>query len=596
MRWLSVLSVLTAVSPGLAIPSAFESTWHNVTVKHAWDAPPTKWDLLGHPPANATIDLRIALKSSDDGALVDELYKMSDPHNPKYGAHLSKEEVAKLVAPHPRTLELVKSWLDYHRVNPAAVSTTHGGNWLTILKIPVRQANTLLSASYKLYRNEETKKIIMRTTHYSLPTVLSEHVQTVAPTTYFGTPRAFLQTQKLHRTFPKGDLEMRNALAYGSTPASCSNTITPTCLRALYNTLEYVPSATESNQLGITGYLDQFASYQDLTEFMIQFRPDAVHANFTVEQINGGGNNQSNPGSEADLDVQYGGAMSFPTPNTFYSTDGSPPFIPDSNITLNSNEPYLNWLNFILEQETIPQTISTLYGDHEQTVPPDYARSVCGLFAMVGLRGVSLLFGSGDNGVGAGSCLTNDGTNRTQFIPFFPASCPFVTTVGGTTGVGPEIAANSSGGGFSNYFPRPRYQESAVSSYLAHIDGQYSGLFNSSGRAYPDISAQALNFQIVFNGQVGGISGTSCSTPTAAGIISLLNDFRISQCQPPLGFLNPLLYTSASKGFNAITSGSNPGCGTQGFSAMAGWNPVTGLGTPDFLKLKGILSQLRYGC
>jgi hypothetical protein len=61
---------------------------------------------------------------------------------------------------------------------------------------------------------------------------------------------------------------------------------------------------------------------------------------------------------------------------------------------------------------------------------------------------------------------------------------------------------------------------------------------------------------------------------TAAGIISLLNDFRISQCEPPLGFLNPLLYLSASKGFNAITSGSNPGCGTPGFSAMAGWNPV----------------------
>jgi tripeptidyl-peptidase I len=115
--------------------------------------------------------------------------------------------------------------------------------------------------------------------------------------------------------------------------------------------------------------------------------------------------------------------MTFPTPNIFYSTGGSPPFIPDSNITSNTNEPYLDWLNFILEQETIPQTISTSYGDHEQTVPPDYARSVCGLFALVGLRGVSLLFGSGDDGVGAGSCLTNDGTNRTQFIPSFPASC-----------------------------------------------------------------------------------------------------------------------------------------------------------------------------
>ena len=101
-----------------------------------------------------------------------------------------------------------------------------------------------------------------------------------------------------------------------------------------------------------------------------------------------------------------------------------------------------------------------------------------------------------------------------------------------------------------------------------------------------------MNYQIVLDGAVEGVDGTSCAAPvcldlpyifpsvrlnlsqTAAGVISLLNDFRISNGKPPLGFLNPLLYTSASEGFNEITSGSNPGCGTQGFEAMAGWNPV----------------------
>jgi hypothetical protein len=54
---------------------------------------------------------------------------------------------------------------------------------------------------------------------------------------------------------------------------------------------------------------------------------------------------------------------------------------------------------------------------------------------------------------------------------------PFVTAVGGTTGVNPEVAASLSGGGFSNYFTRPSYQDVAVSSYLTRIDGQYAGLF-----------------------------------------------------------------------------------------------------------------------
>lgn len=61
---------------------------------------------------------------------------------------------------------------------------------------------------------------------------------------------------------------------------------------------------------------------------------------------------------------------------------------------------------------------------------------------------------------------------------------------------------------------------------------------------------------------------------TVAGVISLLNDFRIANGKSPLGFLNPTLYSTGIAGFNDITSGSNPGCGTSGFTAGAGWDPV----------------------
>lgn len=95
----------------------------------------------------------------------------------------------------------------------------------------------------------------------------------------------------------------------------------------------------------------------------------------------------------------------------------------------------------------------------------------------------------------------------------------------------PEIAVSFSGGGFSNYFPRPAYQNAAVSTYLQSIDTMYSGLYkcvvylnnggiprcsqsrSHSGRGYPDISAQALNFQIVLGGMDAVVSGTSCSAP-----------------------------------------------------------------------------------
>ena len=60
---------------------------------------------------------------------------------------------------------------------------------------------------------------------------------------------------------------------------------------------------------------------------------------------------------QANLDIQYAEGISFPTPNIYYSTGGSPPFIPDDETPTNTNEPYLDWLNFILAQDSVPQTV-----------------------------------------------------------------------------------------------------------------------------------------------------------------------------------------------------------------------------------------------
>lgn len=109
-----------------------------------------------------------------------------------------------------------------------------------------------------------------------------------------------------------------------------------------------------------------------------------------------------------------------------FSTGGQPPFIPDTETPTNTNEPYLDWLNFILNQTSNPQTFSTSYGDDEQTVPEDFAITVCNMFAQLGVQGSSVVFSSGDFGVGGGSCLTNDGTEQVKFQPIFPASCTFI--------------------------------------------------------------------------------------------------------------------------------------------------------------------------
>ncbi|KAJ3555486.1 hypothetical protein NM688_g2552 [Phlebia brevispora] len=609
---LSVLLVGCLVASALGKPLV-SKRWKDFEVKHAWHDVPAGWQFHDIAPEDHILNLRIALKQDRFDDLVTALYEVSDPAHEKYGQHLSKEEVEALVAPHPSSVDLIDAWLSDHGVDPFSVQRLNGGSWLN-LEVTVGQASQMLNCSYNIYQHTGTSEYIIRTTSYSLPSLLHPHINMVAPTTYFSSMRSMRATSFVqpHIKPIEDDHDFAASLvgagSLATVPSSCATTITPSCLRALYNTSTYVPKATATNKLGIAGYLGEFANNADLQVMLVldsrgrkthvfgnlqtffeKFRTDAVGTTFQTVEVNGGGDDQSDPGVEANLDIQYAEGMSFPTPNIYYSTGGSPPFIPDDNTPTNTNEPYLNWLDFILNQTVVPQTFTTSYGDDEQTVPVDYATTVCGLFAQLGARGSSIMFSSGDDGVGAGDCLTNDGTNRTQFQPNFPASCPFVTTVGATTRVNPEVGIDFSGGGFSNYFGQPSYQATAVSTFLGRLHGVNTSLFNSAGRAYPDVSAQGQGFQVVFNGSTISVGGTSASSPTFAGVISLLNDFRISQGRRPLGFLNPILYTAGVAGFNDITSGSNPGCNTNGFSAGPGWDPVTGLGTPDFGKLQALI-------
>ena len=104
-----------------------------------------------------------------------------------------------------------------------------------------------------------------------------------------------------------------------------------------------------------------------------------------------------------------------------------------------------------------------------------------------------------------------------------------LTSVGAVTGISPEAAASYSGGGFSNYFGVPSYQSSAVSTFLTHLGSTYSGKYNTSGRGYPDVSAQGSNFEIVNTGETFTVDGTSCASPTFASVIAVSFFFECTQ-------------------------------------------------------------------
>ncbi|TQS34820.1 hypothetical protein Golomagni_04782 [Golovinomyces magnicellulatus] len=553
------------------------------------DGIPPPWILKEneHVDKNQPFKLRIHLRNLNMESFQQKVLDISTPSHPSYGKHMSREEVNKYLAPRRQSFDLVQQWLMKQYVGNVTIEN----DWF-ILESTIGMIEKLLDTTYRIYENTETGQLTLRTISYNLPIYLHPHIDIVAPTIKFSIP-------SVHRStlvdWPLDNIESNKAeILDGNNGAACNLTITIDCLKELYNLRNISGPSSANNKFALAGFLEEYAQHNDLRQFLAYYEPTASGADFSTVLVNGGLNTQQNTVNtplnmgEANLDMQYA-FLAYPVPTTYISTGGRPP--ETSNIEVD-NEPYLEFLTYLLNSPETFQTISISYGDSEWSVPRSYARTVCDLFSQLSARGVSVLVSSGDSGSGSNCSETLPDSLR--YTPAFPASCPFVTSVGGTYHVEPEVAVPFSGGGFSDYFPRPAYQDSTVTAYLETADPAFKEFYNTSGRAYPDVSAQGVNFHVVVRGSIVLESGTSASAPVMAAIVSLLNGDLIQRGMSPLGFLNPWLYSDGKMGFTDIVSGKSSGCPQvegSGFSAVGGWDPVTGFGTPDFVKMREITSD-----
>ncbi|KAI0029778.1 family S53 protease [Vararia minispora EC-137] len=516
----------------------------------------------GPASSNYTLTLRLGLAQGDIVGLEERVILISTPSSADYGKFMSKEQVEAYVAPKQETTTAMQDFLAQN--NLTAKIVTPAGDILSI-DLTVEKANSLFDAQFQTFVHTATQKRVVRTLHYSIPVSLKGHLDFVHPTTVF--PELLVSDTFIASFTPGLPSNTTHGTATSSSvPSSCSSVITPACLQALYG-IPTTPATQTSNQIGVSGLLNQYANQADLKDFLTALRTDInPSTTFTLETINNGQNPQgpSQAGVEADLDVQMTVGIATGVPTVFISVG-------------NGVDGFLAIPQLLLSQSNPPSVFTTSYGSNEAGYSPAVASNLCNTYMQLAARGTSALYASGDSGVGS-NC------NGAAFAPTYPSGCPYITSVGATTGV-PETAASFSTGGFSNLFARPSYQDAAVSGYLAKLGGTNSGLYNASGRAFPDVAAMGNNVEIFYQGSAGLVAGTSCSSPIFAAIVGLLNDELVAAGKSRLGFLNPLLYSSASA-FNDITTGSNPGCGTNGFPAEVGWDPVTGLGTPNYAALR----------
>ncbi|RYC56851.1 hypothetical protein CHU98_g9360 [Xylaria longipes] len=560
---------------------------------------PEGWTKLRDAKSDQLIKLRVALEQSNLEEFEKKLYDISTPQHALYGKHLSREEVQELVKPTEESTAAVLDWLHSAGIK----DVEQDGEWINF-KTTVSKASDLLDADFGVYNHVGTVKESIRTLSYSVPEDIRSHITMIQPTTRFGQIRSqSIQASHIIEQTELPDLQQQAAVIPTQTlnTTSCNKTITPECLRALYNVGSTQANPNAGGFFAVSGFLEEYAKHDALNLFLINLAPYAVSQNFTTISVNGGLDNQTDTvddDGEANLDMQYAASLGFGQDIVYYSVGGRGVLIPDLDQP-DANDPYLELLTYLLRQPNhkLPHTLSTSYGEDEQSVPQEYAKKVCFLLGQLGARGVSVLFSSGDTGPGS-ACQTNDGKNTTRLLPIFPAACPYVTSVGGTIGVQPERAVYFSSGGFSDLFPRPWYQERAVSGYLSTIGSTFEGLYNPNGRGFPDVAAQGADFLVINKGHATGESGTSASAPTFAAIISLVNNARLSKRLPPLGFLNPWLYSHPDV-LTDIVDGGSRGCWGfdifsgllapwvrgAGWNATAGWDPVTGLGTPLFDKM-----------
>ena len=289
--------------------------------------------------------------------------------------------------------------------------------------------------------------------------------------------------------------------------------------------------------------------------------------------VDGGTNSPSTPDSadgEVMLDIEVAGAVAPGAKIVVY-------FAP------NTDQGFLDAITTAVHDSTNqPSVISISWGSAESNWTGQALTNFDEAFQSAAAMGVTVCVASGDNGSSDG---VNDGNDHVDF----PASSSFALGCGGTTlqasndQIVNEVVWNNQsagggagGGGVSDVFPLPAWQNG----FGVPVTGQ------NPMRGVPDVSGDAdpsTGYNVLVDGENAVFGGTSAVAPLWAALVAIMNQ----KVGKPVGFLNPMIYAQAveAAGFHDITEGNN-----GDFSAAQGWDPCTGLGSPDGAQLLAVLT------
>ncbi|CEJ81196.1 hypothetical protein VHEMI01340 [[Torrubiella] hemipterigena] len=560
------------------------------------------------------VPVRIALKQSNLDNGMDMLMEVSDPESAKYGQHYTQEEVSKAFAPEQKSVDAVKKWLVEAGIPADSIKAPASQGWLQF-QTTVDKLETLLHTKYNVFEDRDSSEHFLGTEAYHLPAEVAEHVDFVTPAV------AMYKVKNTGRAVRSpATTSTVSKRAVGDDPLSgCDESMTPECIKTMYNIADAKQSPNPANRLGMFE-MGSFINQDDLNGFYTNFAnyiPQGFGPKIDFIAYRG----DPSPGGSAepalDFDVAY--PIIYPQNIELYQVRNTNNDLLDHFLdaidgsfctTDGGDDPNIDGPDDPSSCGKFKPTnvISVSYGGPESKWPIKYVKRQCNEFMKLGLQGTSVLFASGDGGVAGphGKSCSGDGK---VFTASATSGCPYITSVGATelpSGSSPGDAEQvpthfAPGGGFSNFYPRPDYQRSAVESFLTNhklnfkgynnTDGSVpssskNGVFNQAGRGYPDIAVVGAHGAIFFQGEVKHTGGTSMAAPIMASMFNLINEDRLAAGKKPLGFLNPAIYKNPSM-FTDVTLGGmlkTPAgsCDGNSFDAVTGWDPASGLGTPQY--------------
>jgi len=492
---------------------------------------------------------------------------VSEPTHAKYGQHLTMKQVNTLTKPTEETYQIINTWFDESGAAITNIESLQGDSVLRLTML-AKDIKMLFKTTVSYVQLKGTMEMKIRAGDITIPSKVAKEISAI-----FGLHGLPLPKQSKFIALKSGS---------GGNPAK----VTPTVIGKTYNASDRRGTAGKASRQAVGEYQGEDALDTDTASFFKQYVPNAKQGDEKLFKVVGT-NDQGSSGVEAALDVEYIMGVAPGVLTEFWGYQQQD-FCGDLQ----------KFSQKILDTEDAPNVFSISYGWQgdlsELGCQDSEVQAVDVNFQKLAARGVSMIIASGDTGAGftPGEHLGQQG----RLWPSWPASSPWVTAVGATRFINQDPSQDEqasdqfgSGGGFSKDFDRTNatWQEAHVTGYLKLADKlPPTYAFTPSGRATPDVSALGEGFMVVTGGRSEPVGGTSASTPLFAGLVSLLNDARVSKGKKPMGFLNPFIYsnpqafTDVTVGNNAIDRSGSPA--RYGFQCTKGWDPVSGMGTPKF--------------